>query len=133
MKEGIDMMSIYEEKSYKKLDKNSKNMVSKAINKLQKRYDEYKKQNIAITNIFGDSVIIHDIIDGHFYVYKCCVANLQIRLLYEVDKNDNINVLYHFIKNNNNSIKSSASKRCGDLYLDLFKSKAHDYEVMRGV
>ena len=83
---------------------------------------------IAITNIFGDSVIIHDIIDGHFYVYKCCVSNLQIRLLYEIDKNNNINVLSHFIKNNNNSIKSPDAKRCADMYLKLFENKVHDYE-----
>ena len=121
-------MTIHDEKSYKKLDKNSQRMISKAINKLTQRYNEYKRQNIAITNIFGDSVIIHDIIDGHFYVYKCCVSNLQIRLLYEVDGDNNINVLYHFIKNNNNSIKGPDAKRCGDMYLKLFEDKAHDYE-----
>jgi hypothetical protein len=121
-------MTIHDEKSYKKLDKNSQRMISKAIDKLTQRYEEYKRQNIAITNIFGDSVIIHDIIDGHFYVYKCCVSNLQIRLLYEVDEDNNINVLYHFIKNNNNSIKGPDAKRCGDMYLKLFENKVHDYE-----
>ena len=44
------------------------------------------------------------------------------------DKNNNINVLYHFIKNNNNSIKGPDAKRCGDMYLKLFENKVHDYE-----
>lgn len=120
-------MTIHTSKEYKKLDKNSRAMINKAINKLSSRYDEYKKQNIAITNIFGDSVIIHDIIDDNFYAYKCCVKNLQIRLLYEVDENDNINVISFFIKNNNNTIKKPDSKRCGDMYLKLFENKVHDY------
>lgn len=120
-------MTIHDSKEYKKLDKNSKAMINKAINKLTARYNEYKKQNIAITNIFGDSVIIHDIIDNDFYAYKCQVMNLQIRLLYEVDENDNINVITFFIKNNNNTIKKPDSKRCGDMYLKLFENKVHDY------
>jgi len=126
-------MTIHKDKSYKKLDKNSKNMIGKAISKLTKRYNEYKKQNIAITNIFGDSVIIHDIIDGHFYVYKCCVVNLQIRLLYEVDKDNNINVINYFIKNNNNTIKKTDAKKCGDVYLKLFKDIVNEYKQERSL
>jgi hypothetical protein len=121
-------MTVHTSKSYKKLDKNMQNMVNKAIVKLQTRYDEYKNQNIAITNIFGDSVIIHDIIDDEYYVYKCQVNNLQIRLLYEVTKRNNINVIYSFIKNGNNAIKKPIAKHNGDSYLKLFENVVRDYK-----
>lgn len=121
-------MTVHTSKSYKKLDKNMQNMVNKAIVKLQTRYDEYKNQNIAITNIFGDSVIIHDIIDNEYYVYKCQVNNLQIRLLYEVTKKNNINVIYSFIKNGKNAIKKPVAKHNGDSYLKLFENVVRDYK-----
>ena len=125
-------MTVHSSKSFKKLDKNSQGMVNKAISKLESRYAEYKTQNIAITNIFGDSVMIHDIIDKSFYVYKCQVNSLQIRLLYEVNEKDNINVIDFFIKNNSN-LKQPITKKCGDMYLKVFENKVHEYKNERSL
>ena len=84
-----------------KLDPGTKRVISKSINKLQTRFNSY---NIPISKIFGDDVLIHDIVHGRardYYVYKSVSDNLQIRLLYAVD-NTKIIIISHFLKKKNN-------------------------------
>ena len=63
-------MTIHTQREYKRLDIYSRNTINNSIEKLEKRYDQYRKQNIAITNLFGDDNLIHDIIDNKFYIFK---------------------------------------------------------------
>lgn len=113
-------MTIHESKSYKKLDSSYKKAINAGIKKLQKRYEYYRNQNIVITNLFGDDVIIHKIIEDNWYVYKCRMNKIQIRLLYEVDIDNDINVIDYYIKNKDKSIKGKNS--CTQKqYLDNFK------------
>lgn len=107
-------------KEYRKLDPNIRQAVDMCIKKLQKRYNDYQKQNISIANLFGDGNIIHDIIDNEFYVYKSQFKGIQVRLLYKVDENDNIDVVYFYTKNGNHivNIKGSIQQR----YISLFEN-----------
>ena len=126
MKEGIDM-TIHKSKPYKKLDAYSQKSINLAIDKLRKRYEEYRKQNIVITNLFGDDIIIHDIIESNFYVYKCQTRGIQIRLLYEVDKKDKINVIDYYIKNQENTTKTNVGKQ-STRYVAYFQKAVSNYK-----
>lgn len=115
-------------KEYKKLNPSTRKAVDGCIDKLIERYNEYKKQNIAITNLFGDSTIIHDIVDDGFYVYKSRCNKVQVRLLYKVSKDDKINVAYFYIKNNNAiNIKGAKQQR----YLTLFEEYVKKYKEVK--
>lgn len=123
-------MTVHKSKQYKKLDKSLQEQVNKAIKKLENRYREYKKQNIAIAKLFGDDVIIHDIVDDNFYVYKCRTKDLQIRLLYTVNNKDNINVIDFVFKNHNITTNNgNTNKR----YLDMFKDNVIKYKAERSL
>lgn len=124
-------MTVHNSKNYKKLGRSLKSQINKAINKLTTRYEEYRKQNIVISKLFGDDVIIHDIIDDDLYVYKTRTKDVQIRLLYEVDKNDDINVIDFAIKNHDNM--KTGIGRNSNLYIDIFKSNATKYKSERSV
>lgn len=120
-------MTIHKSHEYKKLDAYSRNTIDLSIKKLEERYDNYRKQNIVITNLFGDDNLIHDIINGEFYIFKCRNRNVQVRLLYNVDDKNNLNVISFFIKNNDNKLKSfkgSNEKR----YIKLFEKIANEYK-----
>lgn len=119
-------MTIHESRSFKKLDKYTRGTVNLAIKKLKNRYEEYRKQNIVITNLFGDDIIIHNIIEHDFYVYKCCARGIQIRLLYEVDKDNEINVIDFYIKNSE-SIRTNVGEY-NQRYLDMFSKIAINYK-----
>lgn len=118
-------MLVNECKEYKKLEPSIRKAVDECIDKLEKRYSYYQEQNIAITNLFGDGNIIHKILDDNFYVYKSQFNKIQVRLLYKVDDNK-INVIYFYIKNNNNlvNVKGKRQKR----YLSLFEEYVKNYK-----
>ena len=120
-------MTIHTQRESKRLDIYSRNTINNSIEKLEKRYDQYRKQNIAITNLFGDDNLIHDIIDNKFYIFKCKSRNVQVRLLYNVDDKNNINVISFFIKNNDNKLKSYKGKN-EKKYLEMFKDVVSDYK-----
>ena len=93
------------DKSYKKEDPSTRKNLSKAICKLQERINAY---NSPISQVFGDDILVHDLIHGHscdFYVYKTVENGLQIRLLYTVvypiDGIKTISIISHFIKKKN--------------------------------
>lgn len=124
-------MTVHNSHSFKKLDKYSQESINLAIQKLQKRYKEYRKQNIVITNLFGDDIIIHDIVDDGFYVYKCRARNIQVRLLYEVNDKGEINVIDYCIKNTG-SIKPTMGKR-QTRYLREFSKSVSNYKDRRSM
>lgn len=115
-------------KEYKKLNPSIRKAVDKCIEKLEERYKYYQKQNIVITNLFGDDNIIHDIVDDGFYVYKSQFNRIQVRLLYKVDDNDNIDVVYFYIKNGNNFINAKGNNKKQSRYLVLFQNFVKQYK-----
>jgi hypothetical protein len=124
-------MTVHKSKQFRKLDKSLQEQINKAISKLNNRYREYRKQNIVITKLFGDDVIIHDIIDDDLYVYKCRTKDVQIRLLYTVDNKDNINVLDFAIKNHDN-MKTGVGRE-NNRYIDMFKNNISKYKAERSL
>lgn len=93
-------------------------LIYKAVDKLRQRYQTYTKMDKCISNIFNDDTLIHDIIKKDFYVYKCRVGRVSIRLLYIVRDNDLI-VVNHCIKNRiHNQI-------FGDNYIKMFEKYAN--------
>lgn len=124
-------MTVHKSKQFRKLDRSLQEQINKAISKLNNRYREYRKQNIVITKLFGDDVIIHDIIDDDLYVYKCRTKDVQIRLLYTVDNKDNINVLDFAIKNHDN-MKTGVGRE-NNRYIDMFKNNIAKYKAERSL
>lgn len=124
-------MTVHKSKQFRKLDRSLQEQINRAISKLNNRYREYRKQNIVITKLFGDDVIIHDIIDDDLYVYKCRTKDVQIRLLYTVDNKDNINVLDFAIKNHDN-MKTGVGRE-NNRYIDMFKNNISKYKAERSL
>jgi len=108
--------TIINDKMYKKEDKSTKRSIDKGIDKLEARLSEYLSRNIKIENVFNDDILIHDIINKHFYVYKCQVDKIQLRILYTV-VNENLVVISHYCK-------KSPTKE----YIGYFEKVSADYE-----
>lgn len=113
-------------KEYKKLDPSIRKAVDMCITKLEERYKYYQNQNIIITNLFGDGNIIHDIVDDGFYVYKSQFNKIQVRLLYKVDDNNEIDVVYFHVKNGNNLVNIKGKKQTR--YISLFENFVKNYK-----
>lgn len=94
-------MLIIIDKDFNKTDKSTQNSLKKAFIKLEQRAQSYFNKNIRIDQIFDDDVLIHDIINDSCYVYKTKVNNMQIRVLYTVNDQNNIIIIAHHIKKNN--------------------------------
>lgn len=107
---------IINDKTYKKEDKSTKRSIDKGIIKLEARLSEYLNRNIKIENVFNDDILIHDIINKRFYVYKCQVDKIQLRILYTV-VNENLVVISHYCK-------KSPTKE----YIGYFEKVSADYE-----
>lgn len=110
------LQTIINDKSYKKEDKSTKRSIDKGIIKLEARLSEYLNRNIKIENVFNDDILIHDIINKRFYVYKCQVDKIQLRILYTV-VNENLVVISHYCK-------KSPTKE----YIGYFEKVSADYE-----
>lgn len=113
-------------KEYKKLDPSIRKAVDMCIVKLEERYKYYQNQNITITNLFGDGSIIHDIVDDGFYVYKSQFNKIQVRLLYKVNNDNEIDVIYFYIKNGNNLVNIKGKKQTR--YISLFENFVRNYK-----
>lgn len=119
-------MLINECKEYKKLNPSIRKAVDECICKLEERYSYYQKQNIAITNLFGDGAIIHKILDDDFYVYKSQSNKIQVRLLYKVSDKDDIDVIYFYVKNGNNVVNVKGKRQTR--YLTLFENYIKNFK-----
>lgn len=110
------MKVVQNDKTYKKVDKSTKRSIDRGIMKLQSRLSEYLNKNIKIENVFKDDVLIHDIINKHYYVYKCHVDKLQLRILYTVHE-DSLIIVSHYCK------KSKTKE-----YIFYFERVSSDYD-----
>lgn len=110
------LQTIINDKTYKKEDKSTKRSIDKGIVKLEARLSEYLNRNIKIENVFNDDILIHDIINKRFYVYKCQVDKIQLRILYTV-VDENLVVISHYCK-------KSPTKE----YIGYFEKISADYE-----
>lgn len=106
---------IINDKAYRKEDKSTRRSIDRGIVKLEARLSEYLSRNIRIENVFNDDILIHDIINKHFYVYKCQVDKIQLRILYTV-VNEKLVVVSHYCK------KSSTKE-----YIGYFEKVSADY------
>lgn len=83
---------------YDKENADTKRSIDMALSKLEERLSKYVvDQKIDVGKIFNDDVLMHDIINKRYYVYKCKANNMQIRLLYTV-KNNKIILISHWYK-----------------------------------
>jgi mRNA-degrading endonuclease RelE of RelBE toxin-antitoxin system len=94
------LLIIYD-KAFSKTDNCTQSLLKKSYKKLEQRALSYFNKNIQMDQIYGDDILIHDVIDGMFYVYKTRINTLQIRVLYTVDERNNIIIIAHHIKKNN--------------------------------
>ena len=90
------------DKIYKKSDKCIRKSLDKAFEKLESRIKIYLSNNISLDRVFGDDILIHDIVNDNYYVYKTTVNNLQIRVLYTMNQSKNLVIVAHYIKKKNN-------------------------------
>lgn len=97
------MKVVILDKNYKKLDKYTQKVIDKSIEVLLSRLQQYLDQNIRITNVFNDDILIHDIINK-MYVFKCRSYNIQIRLLYTMQGDDLLKIHAFYIKNRTNGL-----------------------------
>lgn len=89
------MNIIIEDKSFHKKDKYTQKIINKGIKRLMERLSQYNGTDI--DKIFGDNILIHDIIDKDKYVFKSRVNNVQLRILYTIIDGDLI-ILSHWCK-----------------------------------
>lgn len=94
------MNIIINDISYKKSDKSTQKVIDKGISKLYARISEYERNGTKISCIFNDDTLIHDIIRKTFYVYKCRIDKVQLRILYTIH-NDEIIIISHYCKKQN--------------------------------
>ena len=87
---------------FMKEKKDVQRSINMSIRKLKQRLEEYQKQNISPDRVFNDDITKHDVINNCFYVYKCKVNQMQIRILYTVE-NDNVVIVSHYYKNRTNN------------------------------
>lgn len=106
---------VINDRKYNKEDKSTKRSIDKGIVRLKARLSEYLSRNIRIENIFNDDILIHDIINKQFYVYKCQVDKFQLRILYKVEDGELVIISHYF--------KKSPSKE----YIRYFEKVAFEY------
>lgn len=91
------MKIVVNDVSYKKSDKSTQRVIDKGVSKLSARLCEYERNGVKISCIFGDDTLIHDIIRKKYYVYKCRIDKVQLRILYTVH-NDELIIISHYCK-----------------------------------
>lgn len=112
------MKVVRKDKTYHKQKVDVQRSIDMAIERLKMRMLEYQEQNIEVGKIFGDDIIIHDIINKYFYVYKCRVNQMQIRLLYTM-KDDKLIIISHWYKNRTNNDYIKYFKDVSNSYIKL--------------
>lgn len=80
---------------YDKEDTYTRKIIDKGVEKLRQRLSQYKCNNIS--DIHSDFVLIHDVIDGKYYVFKCSVGRVQLRILYTFENGD-LTIISHQFK-----------------------------------
>lgn len=112
------MKVVWEDKTYRKEKPDVQRSIDMAVDRLKTRLSVYVDQNIEVGKIFGDDIMIHEIINKYYYVYKCKVNQMQIRILYTM-RDGKLVIVSHWYKNrtNNDYIRHfkdiTSSMRCG--------------------
>ena len=97
------MKVIRQDNTYSRQNVNVRRSIDMAIDRLEQRLSTYvDDQGIEAGKIFGDDVLIHDIINKKYYVFKTKVNQMQIRILYTVE-DDKLIILSHWYKNRTNN------------------------------
>lgn len=97
------MNIIQKDKTYDKVNSDVKRSIDMSIKRLESRLSSYiEDQDIDVGKIFNDDILMHDIINKKFYVYKNKVNRMQMRILYTVDDDNNLVILSHWYKNRTN-------------------------------
>lgn len=105
---------------FMKEKKDVQRSINMGIRKLKQRLEEYQKQNISPDRVFNDDITKHDVINNCFYVYKCKVNQMQIRILYTVE-NDNVVIVSHYYKNRTNNDYIPYFEKVSSNYVNLIK------------
>lgn len=111
------MNIIQYDKVYKKENKSTQHTIDKGIGKLEVRLSEYYKQNKKIETIFNDDILIHDIINKKFYVYKCAIEKVQLRILYTVC-DDQLIIIGHYCKKKPSKEYITLFEKTSSMYMD---------------
>lgn len=109
------MNTIIVDRCFDKKDKSTQKVILRGITKLQNRYEYYREAEC----IFNDDILVHDIIEKKYFVYKCCVGKVQLRILYFLD-NETLIIISTYIK-----------KKATKEYIAFFERAAHDYEILQ--
>ena len=94
------MNIIIRDPTLKKEDRYKQKTIMKGVDRLKQRLEQYN--GLDISRIFGDDILIHDIIDKDKYVFKCRVNNIQVRILYTVNQDGDLVILSHWCKQETN-------------------------------
>lgn len=111
------MNIVVNDVSYKKSDKSTQRVIDKGVSKLHARISEYERSGVKISCIFNDDTLIHDIIRKKFYVYKCRIDKIQLRILYTIH-NDELVIISHFCK-----------KQDSKEYISYFEKISYSYSL----
>lgn len=96
------MNVIQKDKDYTKINVDLRRAIDKAVNRLKTRLSVYRERNLDMRDIHNDNVLIHDVINEDFFVYKSAINRMQLRILYQV-KDDDLIIISHYCKNHSNS------------------------------
>ncbi|MEE5993263.1 MAG: hypothetical protein V3G42_08485 [Oscillospiraceae bacterium] len=113
------MKIIQNDRTYQKEDRSTKRSIDRGIMKLSEKLAVYFENHMTIETIFNDDILIHDIINKRFYVYKCQVDKIQLRILYMV-QGDALIIVSHYCK-----------KKSTKEYISYFEKISHTYENQR--
>lgn len=109
------MKIVIDDRNYSKLDKSTQKVIEQAAAKLQSRYEYYGDSQC----IFNDDILVHDIIRKKYFVYKCRIDRIQLRILY-LAQGENLIIVSSYIKKKNNKE-----------YIGIFEKAACDYDRTR--
>lgn len=112
------MKTIIKDSTYPKLDKSLCTAINTGVKKLEKRLNTYFQHGQKFESIEMDDKLIHDayIKNGkRFFLYKCRINHISLRLLYTFEDNDLV-IVSHCMKKNSRYE-----------YFDYFESMCEQY------
>lgn len=105
----------------KKLDNKEKELVDRALNKLERQIDVIEETGTPFEKIFNNDSIKYDILGKSFYTYKFVAEN-----------SSQIRILYRFVRNTDNSYdlechRVEVKRRSGKEYIKKFENYVKGY------
>lgn len=105
----------------KKLDNKEKELVDRALNKLERQIDVIEDTGTPFEKIFNNDSIKYDILGKSFYTYKFVAEN-----------SSQIRILYRFVRNSDNTYdlechKVEVKRRSGKEYIKRFENYVKSY------